>query len=371
MGNKPNSTRNTPVTNSLSVANGYKDFTASAKTNSNQRARTTATSRGGGALGRHQIQDAYEDSPIVRQVVDFPGFAALAKWRTWQGDEKQNTAIENAERALDVKGKMIRAYNLARKDGGCALLIVTDEPDYSVPLDPRRIKRGGIQSLDVLEREKFTKIDINVSPGTIGYGEASMFHLSLVAGRGALQQNTITKIHPSRLVIFKGEPRSRAFAGQGIDDYWGDSVLRSLLPGIQALEAVYGNTDAMTHLARIPVLNVGDGLNSSALSPEHKKANDAMLQHFIDAQDILALSVVGTDMEYKVHNYNFAGIPPIIEKFEIRVAAEANIPVSILFEKPRTGLGTSGVSDLLIWHERLVADHLNKQVNRHYCNTEP
>ncbi|MCA8835803.1 MAG: DUF1073 domain-containing protein, partial [Proteobacteria bacterium] len=319
----------------------------------------------------HELSNAYTMSPIVRQVCDAPVYGALGKWRIWGGDETQNKAIELAERELGVQAVLIEAYKRARKDGGCAILIGTAEEDYSIPLEPRTLDKGGIEYLSVLPRSLFNRVDINAQPGTEGYREATMFHLSLVTSRAGGQENRSTdRIHPSRLVVFRGAPRYTHTAEISMDDYWGDSVLQAFLPSIISLESTRGNTAFMTFEARTPVLSIGvaatetteasGALSSSVESQDAKNDVAQMLQNMADFKGITGMSVIDKEtMEYKVHNYNFSGLPDVIAKFEEAVSGETDIPVTILFSRVPTGLSATTSSATADWHQRLEDDQRN------------
>nr|MCH9666004.1 DUF1073 domain-containing protein [Gammaproteobacteria bacterium] len=181
------------------VKNGYSADTA--KVRSANRVSSTASDRRR-VMKEPAITRAYNQSALARAVIDIPANMSLSQWRTWKADTNHTEAITKAERELDIQRKMIQAHTIARKDGGAVVVIGTAEEDYSTPLDPSKIGRNGIEFLSVMTRYMFSRIDINLEPGTPGFGEALMFHLILTANPGAssmpreVVDKDITMIHP-------------------------------------------------------------------------------------------------------------------------------------------------------------------------------
>ena len=349
----------------LVVANGYIEDTA--KMRNAGRVETTASSRGL-TLNDRQITRAYHNSPIARLVVDLPADMSLSKWRVWRGDETQNEAIEAAERGLDLQRKMIETLQMARKDGGAALLIGTADEDYSLPLDVDNMGEGDIEFLTVLSRYMFSSIDFNLDTGTAGFREATMFHLTVVANPmgttttvNPVDNKSINQIHPSRLVIVKGQSRFTRTTSMSMDDYWGDSVLQSVMPAVDQLESWYDNTAQMGFEAATPVLSVGtqvpgpDGILTSSVRSDAEKLDNAKLVSAInDFKGVTGLTVLNKDtMTYEIHQINFTGIPDMVKEFVTRLSAEAGIPSTILFGQSAQGLNATGDNELNIFAARI------------------
>ncbi|MCH9666139.1 MAG: DUF1073 domain-containing protein [Gammaproteobacteria bacterium] len=346
------------------VANSYTEDTAKMRNASRV---TTSASNRGLKMSERAITNAYHNSPIARLVVDLPADMALSKWRTWRGDETQNETLEAAERGLDLQRKMIETLQLARKDGGAALLIGTSDEDYSEPLNVDNMGEGDIEFLTVLSRHMFSKIDINLDTGTPGFREAIMFHLTMIANPAGSTSNrdssnkTITEIHPSRLVIVKGQPRFTRTATMSMDDYWGDSVLQSVMAGIDQLESWYDNTAQMGFEAATPVLAMGtavpgpDGILTNAVKTDEEKLDTVKLLTAInDFKGVTGLTVLNKDtMTYEIHQINFTGIPDMVKEFVTRLSAEAGIPSTILFGQSAQGLNATGDNELNIFAARI------------------
>src|SRR5690606_3312121 len=98
-------------------------------------------------LTDEQLENAYRDACLPRKIVDIPAQDACRKWRGWNADKEQITALEAEERRLNVRGKVLDALTKARLYGGAALYIGTGDADPSKPLRPDSVQRGGIRHL--------------------------------------------------------------------------------------------------------------------------------------------------------------------------------------------------------------------------------
>ena len=103
-------------------------------------------------LTAEQLWAAYRSAWLPRKIVDIPALDSCRQWRSWQAESKQITDIEAEETRLGLQQKLLEAQTKARLFGGSAIYISTGEQDPSKPLNPERVKKGGIKHLTVLSR---------------------------------------------------------------------------------------------------------------------------------------------------------------------------------------------------------------------------
>ena len=80
------------------------------------------------------------------------------------------------------------------------------------------------------------------------------------------------------------------------------------------------------------------------------------------------------DEEFRRDSYGFAGIPEILEKMMLRLAAAARLPVSLLMGQAPAGMNATGESDIRFFYDQVRAEqealkpkieHLVKSIKGH------
>lgn len=296
------------------------------------------------ALDVQMLETAYRSAPIARKIIDMPAEDAFREWREWQADTKQISAIEAEEARLNLKGKLIKTMKSARLHGGAAVYIGTTDSDPEQPLNPKSVKRGGLKYLTVLSRYELIEGDIQRDPRLQGYGEPAFYSMS--AGDAAT-----VKIHPSRLVVFRGMEAPTTAISQ---DSWGDSVLTGALETIQRLDATLANVASLVFEAKIDVIKIKDftqGLRSGGATYEQ-----LMLRRFAlasTAKGINGALLLDADEDYSQKSASFATLPDVMDRFAQMCASAAGIPVTLLFGQSPGGLNATGESDVRGYYDRI------------------
>lgn len=119
-------------------------------------------------LTAQQIITAYRVSGVVRTIVDRPAREAVRAWREWQATADEISAIELVEKKLGLRIKWRNSIRRARLMGGGAIYIGTGDQNLELPLDPFKMKKGGLQFLTVLSRNQLTAGPMVTDPSLEG-----------------------------------------------------------------------------------------------------------------------------------------------------------------------------------------------------------
>jgi len=303
-----------------------------------------------------QYRNAYRTSPLAKRIVEQPAKDAFRKWRDWQADPKQISAIEATEKRLKARDILERAQIEARLTGKCFVYMAVkgDEDRTEEPLNPERVKRGGLSRIVMLSRSEVADGEIDMDALSSTYGEP-MYYEVVSTGEG------LTRIHPSRLVIFYGNERPYDFAlGREAD-----SVLMSLLSPIARHEAIVDIVADMMFEACVDVVTV-PGLAEMMQDPEEEAA---LIKRFATAKQMKgnnrvtllngSISEAQNSEEWQQKQISFATLPDVIKADQIELCAATAIPHALLFGQSSGGLGSTGDMELSSYYDRINSVQVN------------
>lgn len=292
-----------------------------------------------------QLIAAYSTAWLPRKIVDIPALDACRKWRDWQAKKPQIEAIEEEEKRLNVKGKVLEAMKKARLFGGAALYIGTGDADPSKPLDVERIGKGGIRYLNVITRRKLSAGEIERDPESEWYGKPKDYTLSGNNGQQVV-------IHPSRLVLFSGAMPADDEISTNAWQGWGDSVLQSTLDAIKNADSTAGNIASLVFEAKVDVIRIPDFMAS--LNNEVYRSK--ILERYSLAnmsKGINGTLLLDKEEEYDTKSASLAGLTDILMAFMQIVSGAADIPVTRLLGQSPAGMNSTGTSDMKNYHDRI------------------
>ncbi|KKZ89054.1 anti-CBASS protein Acb1 family protein [Rhizobium phaseoli] len=296
-------------------------------------------------LSDEQLIAAYSTAWLPRKIVDIPALDACRKWRDWQAKKPQIEAIEEEEKRLNVKGKILEAAKKGRLFGGAAVYIGTGDADPSQPLYVERVKKGGIRYLNVITRRNLTAGEIDRNPESEWYGRPAFYNLT---GANSLQ----VRIHPSRLVLFTGAmPADDEITGNPWQG-WGDSVLQSTLDAIKNADSTAGNIASLVFEAKIDIIRVPDFMAN--LNNEVYRSK--ILERYTLAnmsKGINGTLLLDKEEEYESKSAQLGGLTDILMAFMQIVSGAADIPVTRLLGQSPAGMNATGTSDMKNYHDRI------------------
>lgn len=296
-------------------------------------------------LSDEQLIAAYSTSWLPRKIVDIPALDACRKWRDWQAKKPQIEAIEEEEKRLNVKGKILEASKKGRLFGGAAVYIGIGDEDPSQPLDVERVKKGGLRYINVMTRRQLAAGEIDRNPQSEWYGKPSIYRLSGVNGMQMA-------IHPSRLVLFTGAmPADDEITGNPYQG-WGDSILQSTLNAVKNADSTAGNIASLIFEAKIDIIRIPDFMAN--LSNEEYKRK--ILERYTlanTAKGINGTLLLDKEEEYETKTAQLAGLTDILMAFMQIVSGAADIPVTRLLGQSPAGMNSTGTSDMKNYHDRI------------------
>lgn len=297
-----------------------------------------------------ELEAAYQDSWLARMIVNAPVDDATREWRTF--DVKEAEDIARAEKRIGLQQAYQEARYWARLYGGSIIMMMTDQ-DPTKPLDLNRIKKGSLKRLLVLDRWDVTPQNINYNdPTSPSYLKPEFY--TLVGGS--------TRVHHSHIVRLDGEMLPRRL--RGINNGWGDSILRKVLTEIKDMDATKGGIASMVLEANIDTITK-QGLYSELSSGE----DDAITKRYMMfgmMKSLVNLALLDGDEKLERNSLSFSGLSDIFGRFMEWVSGASGIPQTRLFGTSAQGMNATGEGDAKNYNDTLRS----MQESRFRCDLE-
>ena len=302
-------------------------------------------------MDQHTVDAAYRGSGMLRKVIDIPALDTVREWRDWQAEAAEITALEAEERRLGLRAKVRQAEILRGLGGGALVLGVPGTP--ALPVNVRAISKGGLAFVHVVSRWQLTLGDMVDDPTDPLFGGPKDFRMTTGGGE--------VRIHPSRVICFKGDPLPSIIRATGDDVFWGEGRIARVLDACLNLDEALGSFSAIIKNARTARIGIPKMLEMVATSTGEQnlmkrlslmeQGSSIINAKIYDAGD--ADGKGGEKLDYD--QVTWTGIPEIIRTFAEALSAAADIPMTRLWGKAAEGMNSSGQSQQQDWNKLVRA----------------
>jgi phage-related protein (TIGR01555 family) len=274
-------------------------------------------------------------------------------------DDEQNAS----ERVADVtrmwkklgavqKVKQARCYQ--RAYGGSAILLgALDNQSVDQPLNIDTVR--SLDWLTVLEPREITPAYYYSDPNKAKFGEAEIWQITPITqgnSRDGKVFSGSSYVHESRLIIFPGITVSRLLVTSGLPG-WGDSILTP----VHEILRDYG---IGWSAAAVLLADFSQAIYKMAGLEQLLSADTA--DDFVERMRMMERSrsvarcvVIDKDEEFDRKTTSVQGLPELLDEFKARVAAAADMPVTVLFGTSAKGLNATGEGDQAVWYDEVAA----------------
>lgn len=290
-------------------------------------------------ISQVELEAAYQSNWIARQIVDVPNEDATREWRTFNGEEAKEIAQE--EKRVGLQQLYQTASCWSDLYGGCGIVMITDQ-DLAKPLQPDRIKKGGLKKLLVLDRWDLQPQSFNLNDPLADNWMKPEYYTFV---------NGSTRVHHSHVVRLEGARLPRRLSQ--IEQGWGDSRLRRAMDDLRDAVATKSGVASLVLEANVDVITK-QGLAAALASPQ---ADSVMNRYrlFGMMKSNVNLGLLDNDETMERKSLSFGGLSAIMEQFIVWVSGAAQIPVTKLFGQSAQGLGATGEGDLNNYYDAIKA----------------
>jgi hypothetical protein len=296
----------------------------------------------------HYLSELYEVDDISARIVDaLPSAAFERGWRLEENLEPdQSEAMLDTMDALRVQQQVIRTRKWARLFGGAGLYIGSDDGPQESPLQ----YGGRVHFLQPYERDELQPWRYYDDPLSPKFGEVSHYRLTPI--RSVATAPSVI-IHETRLVVMNGVDTTNRKRAQ--NNGWGSSVLIRPMKAIQQFQAAYAIVLSMLGDANQNVYK-WKGLADLLLSGKEAIIEARMRLMDRVRSTVRGIAVDADEEDFVRSQINVSGIDGILDKFAIRIAAAAVMPVTVLLGQSPAGMNATGESDLRNWGSQVETE---------------
>jgi phage-related protein (TIGR01555 family) len=276
--------------------------------------------------------------------------------------------LDGVLETLGADAAFWQALCYQRAYGGGAILIGADDgmKDLAKPLDEKRIK--SVDWLNVLSGGWDGEVVAWSYYGDArkaNYGKPETYMVRNLGvpiaripapGEPSLQPvlppdgATVWWVHESRLLIFSGTTVSHRARVQVRG--WGDSVYTRVDEVLQQYGQTWGGiANLMTDFSQA-VLSI-KGLAQSIAGNKGVVSSRALQMNI--SRSIARILLIDSEEEFKRDTVSLAGVADVLDKFALRLAAAADMPLSLLMGQVQGGLGDASAGDIRYFYDRVAS----------------
>lgn len=268
------------------------------------------------------------------------------------GDDKavaksqdQNDELAAIGRKWDVRAKVHEAAVWGRTFGGSAIWAGVDELQ-SDPLDVNKIGLDSVRFLVVLDKRDLQPCKFYNDPRSAKYGEPMTYTLASADGRSGAGN----EIHESRLVFFPGILTTRRTRVE--NNWWDHSALQPVYEILQDTDSNWKSLVALMSDFGQGVFKI-NGLMQMIAAGQEEVVRKRMQIVDEGRSSLRSIILDAKDEDFERKATPVAGLPEIMVQTWQRLAAAADMPVTILMGMSPAGLNATGESDTRQWYDRV------------------
>ena len=289
----------------------------------------------------------WRSEDIAARIVEVPAREALRQGFTLNaGDKELSESIKTKLEELNVLAIYMFAMMLERAYGGAAIYpVINDGADnLREPLNEQRI--SSVSHLITFEPRELVPSAYYLNPTDKLFREPSMYRVQPYSRGGAVPS---FEIHESRLITFPGI-RVSASQQDSMNNGWGDSVLNRVINVLRDYGIAWSATGVL--LSEFSQASI----KMKGLAELMATDKDDVIKNRIKAIELSRSTInavlMDAEEEYERKQTPVAGLAELLKDFATRVAAAAEMPVTLLMGQSPSGLNATGESDIRFFYDR-------------------
>jgi len=331
-----------------------------------------------------ELEALYTDDDICARIIEELPRDALRSGFSIKLNADEVADATTVSRSLDDAFKDLHAARALRQAWiwgrlygfGCVFVGADDGQDVSQPLNLDKVRTCTF--LNVLRRTQLQAETWYEDIRSPKFGQAETYRLIVPPQARRASTSTSTRsqsgvrvaplrtgsygdiiVHESRLLQFRGVTTARYAVLSG--QFWDDSVLQRVIEAVRQSSAAWLSTShLMTDASQgvIKLQNLMQLLSSGGEALLRKR-----MQLFDMGRSVARAVMLDAEKEsFERVATSFQGIPDLLDRFMMRIASAAHMPVTILFGRSPAGMNATGESDVRAWYDQVAAERVEELV---------
>lgn len=269
-------------------------------------------------------------------------------------DSEDSKKVMSYLEDLDIYRILWTALCFERAYGGAAILLgVNDLQQLAQPLNPDAIVK--MDWMEVFEPIEMQAITWQTDPTKKGFGQPLTYRLNPISPGGASASGV--EIHVSRLIVFPGIRVSRRQVTTQAG--WGDAMLTRCRAVLRDFQMAWNAAGILVNDFSQSIYKIKGLAELISLDKDAElKKRIAIMEYGRTVARAMVLDADGEEFERKTTN--ITGLPELLTQFATRLAAAADIPVTLLMGMSPAGLNATGDSDIRTFYDRVASMQVRK-----------
>lgn len=294
-----------------------------------------------------EVAQGYAAAGIARLAA---GIAQAAANRNDAAPVDIESEVEAKIRKLNAVEAIRNAACYVRALGGAAILLgVTDySTDLCEPLDLAAVR--GIEWVTVLEPRELQPAKWYTDAFSPNFGKPETWRLVPISAGGGVTSPTV-EIHESRLIIFPGtRVTKRPMLGTATG--WGDSIFVRVARALRDFNGSHHAAAVLISDFSQAVYKIKDLAATVATDGQGGLINRMSA---IDLGRSVARAIlVDVEEDFERKATPMSGLPETLDRLAARLAAAADMPLTLLMGQSPGGLNATGASDVRFYYDRVA-----------------
>jgi phage-related protein (TIGR01555 family) len=276
-------------------------------------------------------------------------------------EESQSKIITPILESLSAEQKYSEALTWQRLYGGCLLVMgILDGRNIDQPLNENNVR--AIEYLRPIDRTCViipeSTFDKDVNSPT--FGKVLQFKVRYMLNNEQYDM----MIHHTRVIEFHNDPVPVSrYSGLTEDTrYWGMSSLQTVYESLANLGAIIQSTSSIMQNFCNSVLKF-KGLAQLLAADVDGTAEVGLrkrLNAILSTQSMFNATVIDSEESAERQYTTLAGLPDVMDRFMLILSGTTSIPVTRLFGKSPSGLGSTGESDTRAYYDLVESNQVNR-----------
>ena len=290
----------------------------------------------GTVLAKQTLEALYKGDWLSRKICLRPAKDATRKFIQCK-DQDTHKQVEAKFKKIKARQKIKTAIAWSRLFGGAGIVVITDDPDATQPLEFNG--KDKIVDIEVYDRHHLTPVEYDTDIESTNYMRPTVY-----------QNQYGNQFHHSRIGFFTGAELTHDELIANY--YWGGSIVESVWSAIKQLQSTYSDVRHILSELNIGILKIPQ-LTAKSLQGEPAQRVQKRVSAFNLTKSNQRVAAIDKEEEFTFVNRAVSGVNDLMEQFKGAVAGASEMGSLVLFGESPSGLNASQEEQLSTYYDMI------------------